>query len=61
MKIYIVEDESYPVYFFKKSEFYDGDKPCEISQEKYDWVVSVAEEYETIQKFLGNLIKAQGE
>ncbi len=61
MRIYIVKDESYPVYFFQEGEFCKDNKPCEISREKYDWVVSVKEEYETVQKFLRNLMEAQEE
>ncbi len=55
MEIYIAEDESYPVYFFKKSKFCDGDEPRKISLGKYNWIIATTEEYGKVQKFLGEL------
>ncbi len=60
MKIYIDVNEIFPVLSIGKEKFYDEDMPYGISQQKYNWIIRVEEEYEEVQKFLDKLIANRG-
>ncbi len=57
MKIYISIEEIYPTCIVSKEKFYDRDRPLEISDEAYEWIVSVIKKYDAVQNFLDELIE----
>lgn len=55
MKVYIDEDEWYPVYDVIIS---DNKGEYDIPQDKYEWIQKVCEEFGRVQSYLEEIVNA---